>query len=176
VSTSRQVLGLKPHHLQTQWPESRTAGGSPGAPGELCGWGAMPRLLPGRCRLFQQTTSWQSKVERSSLPAMEYGNACVQRANGELQPGDACLAGPTPKPLHAPGHLRPGAGSIAPASLTTAPASPRVPGRQRSFSQGSSLKASLFFSSRKSLPAYEQLSRHSSCSWISRREGRACRG
>lgn len=57
MSTSRQVPGLNPHHLQEQWPRSRTAGGSPGAPGERCGWGATACLLSGGCQLFQQCTS-----------------------------------------------------------------------------------------------------------------------
>lgn len=74
VSTSRQVLGLRAHHLQAQWPESRTAGGSPGAPGELCGWGARACLLSGGCRLFQQMMYWQSKAERSSLVEQTCGN------------------------------------------------------------------------------------------------------
>lgn len=74
MSMSRQVPGLRPHHLQTQWLESRTAGGSPGVPGELCSWGATACLLSGGCRLFQQTMYWQSKAERSSLVEQTCGN------------------------------------------------------------------------------------------------------
>lgn len=54
--------------------------------------------------------------------ATEYGNARAERVKEELQPGDTYLASATP--LLAPGYLHPGAGSIAPASLTTAPAAP----------------------------------------------------
>lgn len=59
--------------------------------------------------------------------ATEYGNVCVKREKEELLPGDSYLAEATPKPLRASGYLHPGAGSIAPTSLTATPAAPRSP-------------------------------------------------
>lgn len=68
VSTSKQVLGLGPHHLQVQWPESRIAEGSQGTPEVLCGWGGMASLLAVR----QKGPVWWTKLSGMTFESLIY--------------------------------------------------------------------------------------------------------